>query len=97
MRKIFCRYLQTVCFCPPTPQKNLTYSLHKAGGGNDWWNRFDRFQSGMEAQSYNSTRNSLRVYDVSLSQCSNKAYTSNMAAVYVIDGMTSLSPICTVA
>jgi len=20
--------------------QNLTYSLHEAGGGNDWWNRF---------------------------------------------------------
>ena len=30
-----------------TPQ-NLTYSLHEAGGGNDWWNRF---QPGVEVQS----------------------------------------------
>jgi len=28
--------------------QNLTYSLHEAGGGNDWWNRF---QPVMEVQS----------------------------------------------
>ena len=25
---------------PCAPPQNLTYSLHEAGGGNDWWNRF---------------------------------------------------------
>jgi len=28
--------------------QNLSYSLHEAGGGNDWWNRF---QPVMEVQS----------------------------------------------
>jgi len=39
--------LKKLCSCKSAPQ-NLTYSLREAGGGNDWWNRF---QPGMEVQS----------------------------------------------
>ena len=30
----------TACWWGVEAPQNLTYSLHEAGGGNDWWNRF---------------------------------------------------------
>ena len=38
----------TACITVQAAPQNLTYSLHEAGGGNDWWNRF---QPSVEVQS----------------------------------------------